>query len=197
MSLTCPTPDFVTISYINMILQLPRLQVFKYFILEYTIHRLLPYLLLNVYNIMKNCLVCKNEDCACYKDLGILLIRLVLGAVFIYHGWAKVGNIDGTLAFFTQIGLGNLTLVYLAAYGELIGGILLVLGLWTRYVTPVLVIIMAVAIQTVHLKAGFNIMQGGYEYALTLLVVSAGLGMIGAGKYSVDANMGKKISGKK
>lgn len=146
---------------------------------------------------MKNCLVCKNEDCACYKDLGILLIRLVLGAVFIYHGWAKVGNIDGTLAFFTQIGLGNILLVYLAGYGELLGGILLVLGLWTRYISPVLVIIMAVAIQTVHLKNGFNIMQGGYEYALTLLIVSAAIGMIGAGAYSVDANLSKKILDKK
>jgi putative oxidoreductase len=145
---------------------------------------------------MKNCLACKNDDCACYKDLGILLIRLVLGAVFIYHGWAKVGNIDGTLAFFSQIGLGNILLVYLAAYGELIGGILLVLGLWTRYITPVLVIIMAVAIQTVHLKNGFDIMQGGYEYALTLLVVSAAVGMIGAGKYSVDTHLTKKINSK-
>lgn len=138
-------------------------------------------------------MICKGDDCGCYKDVGLLLLRLILGVVFIYHGWAKVTNIDGTLGFFSSIGLGSTALVYLAAYGEFIGGILMILGLWTRFVAPVLVIIMAVAIQTVHLTKGFNIMSGGYEYALTLLVVSAAVGMLGAGKYSVDSQMHKKM----
>ena len=125
-------------------------------------------------------------------DLGILLLRVIVGVVFVYHGWAKVSNIDGTLAFFSQIGLGSSLLVYAAAYGEFVGGILILLGAFVRYVSPILVIIMAVAIQTVHLSKGFNIMQGGYEYALTLLVVSASLGMLGAGKYSVDSEMSKR-----
>jgi putative oxidoreductase len=138
-------------------------------------------------------MICKGEDCGCYKDFGLLLLRLILGAVFIYHGWAKVTDIEGTLGFFTSIGLGNISLVYLAAYGELLGGILMVVGLWVRFAAPVLVIIAAVAIQTVHITKGFNIMQGGYEYALTLLVVSAAAGMLGAGKYSVDAQMHNKM----
>jgi putative oxidoreductase len=138
-------------------------------------------------------MLCKGDDCDCYKDVGLLLLRLILGAVFIYHGWAKVSNVEGTLGFFTQIGLGSTALVYLAAYGELLGGILMLLGLWTRFVAPVLVIIMAVAIQTVHISKGFNIMSGGYEYALTLLVISAAVGMLGAGKYSVDSQMHKKM----
>jgi putative oxidoreductase len=146
---------------------------------------------------MNKCMICKNDSCNCYADVGLLLIRLMLAAVFIYHGWAKAGNIEGTLGFFTQIGLGNITLVYLAAYGELIGGILLALGLGVRYAAPVLMIIMAVAIQTVHLTKGFNIMAGGYEYALTLLVVSAAISMLGAGKYSIDANVKKELNIKK
>ena len=138
-------------------------------------------------------MICKGDDCGCYKDVGLLLLRLILGVVFIYHGWAKVTNIEGTLGFFSSIGLGSTALVYLAAYGEFLGGILMILGLWTRLVAPVLVIIMAVAIQTVHLKNGFSAAAGGYEFALTLLVVSDAAGMLGAGKYSVDAYMHRKM----
>jgi putative oxidoreductase len=136
--------------------------------------------------------MCKTSGCSCLSDIGLLLIRLMLAAVFIYHGWGKVADIAATTSFFSAIGLGSPFLVYAAAYGELIGGILIGLGAFTRYVSPVLVVIMAVAIQTVHLSKGFNIMQGGYEYALTLLIVSAAIGMLGAGKYSVDANLPKK-----
>lgn len=139
------------------------------------------------------CLLCKKDSCSCLKDTGLLLLRLVLAVVFIYHGWAKVTNIDGTLGFFTQIGLGNIVLVYLAGYGEFIGGILVGIGLLTRYASLVLVAISAVAIATVHLSKGFGAMGGGYEYELTLLVVSAAVGLMGAGKYSVDAKMKKVL----
>ena len=130
-------------------------------------------------------MMCKGENCGCGRNLGLLLLRLVLGVVFIYHGWGKITNIGGTQAFFSSIGLGNIALVYLAAYGEFIGGILMILGMWTCYAGIVLAIISLVALLTVHLPKGFNIMQGGYEYILTLLVLSVSVAMMGAGKYSV------------
>ena len=139
------------------------------------------------------CALCKTSSCSCLKDTGLLLLRLVLAVVFIYHGWAKITNIDATLGFFSQIGLGNIVLVYLAGYGEFIGGILMGLGLLTRYASLVLVAISAVAIGTVHISKGFGIMGGGYEYVLTLLVVSAAVGMMGAGRYSLDAKMRKNL----
>jgi putative oxidoreductase len=136
---------------------------------------------------MDKCLVCKDNMCggSCCKDFGLLMLRLIIGAVFIYHGFAKVSNIEGTLGFFSTIGLGNIVLVYLAAYGEFVGGIMLVLGIFTRYTALLLAFIAAVAIYAVHFKAGFNIMKGGYEYALTLMVVSLAISMIGSGKYSL------------
>ena len=112
------------------------------------------------------CLLCNKDSCSCLKDTGLLLLRLVLAVVFIYHGWAKVTNIDGTLGFFTQIGLGNIVLVYLAGYGEFIGGILVGIGLLTRYASLVLVAISAVAIATVHLSKGFGAMGGGTSMSL-------------------------------
>jgi uncharacterized membrane protein YphA (DoxX/SURF4 family) len=63
-------------------------------------------------------MLCKSENCSCARDLGLLLLRLMIGIVFIYHGWSKVSNIAGTQQYFSTIGLGNIALVYLAAYGE-------------------------------------------------------------------------------
>ena len=136
---------------------------------------------------MDKCLFCKDGVCdkSCMQDLGLLMLRLIIGAVFIYHGFAKVSNIEGTLSFFSTIGLGNIMLVYLAAYGEFIGGIMLILGICTRYIAIMLAIIAAVALYSVHLQAGFNIMKGGYEYALTLMVVSLAISLMGSGKYSI------------
>ena len=119
-------------------------------------------------------------------------MRLMVGVVFIYHGFAKVSDISSTAGFFSQIGLTHPLLPYLAGYGELLGGIFMILGLWLRYTSVVLVIIMAVAIETVHIHNGFNIMKGGYEYALTLLVTSLAIGMIGAGKYSIGYYLKKE-----
>lgn len=142
----------------------------------------------------KKCLMCKDGTCggACTKSTAILLLRLILGIVFIYHGYAKITDIAGTQSFFAQIGLGNIALVYLAAYGEFIGGIFMILGLWVRATSVVLSIIMVVAIVTVHLKNGFGAMGGGYEYPLTLLVTTVAVGLLGAGKCSLPRLMSKK-----
>ena len=142
---------------------------------------------------MNKCMLCKSENCSgCARDLALLLLRLVLGVVFIYHGWAKITNIEATLGFFSSIGLGNVGLVYLAAYGEFIGGVLMILGLWVSYAAVLLSIISLTALLTVHISKGFGIMGGGYEYILTLLVLSISIGLMGAGKYS--AMMHKEMS---
>ena len=117
-------------------------------------------------------------------DLGILLIRLALGAVFIFHGYQKVVAMDQTISFFAMLGFSAF-LAYAAAWTELIGGIFLVGGIFVRYAGIALSIVMAVAVFAVHFKNGFNIGNGGYEYAFTLLLGSLALIFFGAGAYSL------------
>ncbi|WP_035476213.1 DoxX family protein [Aliagarivorans taiwanensis] len=113
-----------------------------------------------------------------------LLIRLMLGAIFVFHGWGKVTGIEGTIGFFQKIGLEPATLLaYLAAYGEVIGGILIAAGLATRLAALNCAVIMLVAIVNVHLGQGFK----GMEFQLLILVASLQLLITGAGRWSLDA----------
>lgn len=81
----------------------------------------------------------------------------------------------------------------LAGGTEFFGGLLLVLGLLTRPVAALLAFTMAVAVFAVHLPNGLFMSNNGYEYALTLLIVSVALAIQGAGKYSVDALLQKRF----
>ena len=120
-----------------------------------------------------------------YKQTSLaeLPIRLMLAAIFIYHGFGKVTRIEGTIGFFTKMGLEPaVPLAYLAAYGELIGGILIGLGLFTRLAALNCVVIILVAIFTVHVSQGFK----GMEFQLLILASSLQLLMTGSGKVSID-----------
>lgn len=113
-----------------------------------------------------------------HPSVGILIIRIALGVVFVAHGWAKFANMEGTLGFFASIGLGAIA-TYLISTIELVGGILMILGIFTRYVGILFAFIMAGAIATVKGRLGFF---GGYEYELVLLLVSLGMVFLGGGR---------------
>lgn len=115
------------------------------------------------------------------QDLGLLLLRIALGAVFITHGWMKWQNMDGTIQFFSSIGLSAMW-AYLVATIELLGGLAVLLGIWHRLAGWLLAAVMAGAIITVKGSKGF---VGGYEFDLTLLLVSAAVAMMHPGKYLV------------
>lgn len=117
-------------------------------------------------------------------DLAILLLRVGLGLVFVFHGWQKLQNMEQTIGFFATIGISAFW-TYVAAWAEFVGGLLLIVGLFVRYAGIVLAIVMAVAVLVVHLKNGYSLQNGGYEYALTLLLGALALAFIGAGRYSV------------
>lgn len=134
----------------------------------------------------------KLMDCDCgskWKDESYLLLRVVTGFAFVYHGAAKVFGEMGVAGFAGMLdGLPLSTLLaYLVSYGELLGGIALILGLFTHWVGKIYVIIMLGAIFLVHFKNGYNVMDGGYEYQLLLLAVGLFFMTHGAGKYSLDA----------
>lgn len=124
-----------------------------------------------------------------YKGYALMLLRIVLAFVFLYHGWAKVGDMTGTVGFFASIGLSPFW-TYVAAYVEVIVGVMLLIGWNTRIAATVGGIIMLVAIYKVHWSHGYNSMAGGYEYQLLLLTNLVYLFVVGAGRYSIDDTYG-------
>ena len=125
-------------------------------------------------------------------DRGLLFVRAALGIVFIAHGWQKlmVYGVSGVATGFEQMGfpVPMLNAVLITAV-ELGGGVLILAGAGTRIVAALLAFAMLVATVVAHGSAGF-FLPTGYEFALTLMLVSLGLTQTGAGRYSVDARLG-------
>ncbi len=124
-------------------------------------------------------------------DVGLLLIRAMVGVVFAYHGsqklfgWFGGYGIEGTAGFFAKIGVPLPTLsVILAGSAEFFGGLALILGVGVGLVSIPMVFTMIVAIATVH-PSGFSAQANGMEYPLTLALVTAGVGLVGPGRFSV------------
>lgn len=113
-------------------------------------------------------------------DLGLLLVRLGVGAIFLYHGWMKVQNVAQTTAFFQSLGL-NVFFVYLVMTVEVLGGLALVLGVLVEWAGWLLAIDMLFAILLVKISQGWI----GIEFELLLLLTSAMIALSGAGKYAL------------
>lgn len=124
-----------------------------------------------------------------YKNFGLLVIRVGLGVMFIYHGYPKLmGGVKGWegLGQSTRyIGIHFLPVVwgFLAAVTELLGGFLLIIGLAFRPVCILLLINLIVAALT-HFGKGGNL--GDAAHAIEDAIMFAGLLFVGPGKYSVD-----------
>ncbi len=123
-------------------------------------------------------------------DVATLLLRLMLGAVFAYHGAGKLfglfggGGLEATAGYMESIGLPNGTVMAVLAGGaEFFGGLALVLGVAVPLAAVPLVITMLVASFMAH--SGFGAQSGGMEYPLTLAVATAALGLLGGGRFAL------------
>ncbi len=135
---------------------------------------------------MKNILNCVCGDKM--RDLAPLVLRIAVGAAFAMHGWQKLeGGIPATAGFLSmlQFPAPELFAVLLIA-AELGGGILLILGLYTHWVAKLLAFVALVAFATVHMKNGFFLSAGGYEYIMVLFAAAFSLMITGPGKWSLD-----------
>lgn len=117
------------------------------------------------------------------QGVGSLIIRLALGLIFFIHGLQKFqGGLDNTAGFFESLGISGI-MGYVVATIELVGGILLIVGLGTRWIGAAFTVIMLVAIFTVKLQMGF---AGGYEFEIALAAMSLYLVVSGGADYSLD-----------
>lgn len=123
-------------------------------------------------------------------DLGLLIIRLVVGLTFVGHGaqklfgWFGGYGLKGTGGWLESIGLKpGVTMALLAGLGELVGGLLFAAGVGTWVGAVLIALSMLVAIIKVHGANGYWATQNGYEYNLVLIAVAIGVALIGPGAY--------------
>ncbi|PLW88845.1 DoxX family protein [Mucilaginibacter sp.] len=124
-----------------------------------------------------------------YKDFGLLITRVGLGAMFIYHGYPKLmggphlwGEI-GSATKYVGLTFAPVFWGFMAAIVEALGGFLLIVGLAFRPVCLLLIINMIGAAAS-HLGSGDGLM--GASHAIDDALIFAGLLFIGPGRYSVD-----------
>ncbi len=117
-----------------------------------------------------------------------LLLRVTLGALFLAHAALKIFVFTpaGTAHFFASLGLPP-ALAYLVMTGEVLGGVALILGVWTRVVALLLTPILLGAIVTVHAAAGFFFTDahGGWEYPAFWIVALVVQALLGDGAYAL------------
>ena len=120
----------------------------------------------------------------------IVIARVAVGVTLLAHGWQKffTNTIDGTSTFFESMDVPAATAAAIfAATVELVGGILLIVGLFTPVVAVLVVIDMIGAWWFVHSDAGTIFVDaGGYELVLVLAAGAALVGAVAGGRYSLD-----------
>lgn len=114
------------------------------------------------------------------------ILRIALGVMFIAHALLKyyVFTLPGTVKFFASLGLPE-PLAYLTFVAELVGGTLILAGIYSRYVTAALIPILLGATWA-HVGNGwvFNAPNGGWEYPAFLTVTAIASVLLGDGKYA-------------
>jgi putative oxidoreductase len=118
------------------------------------------------------------------RPLGLLLLRLGIGVIFISHGYPKLIHPNAMRGMFVQHGLPPY-FAEISAVLEVFGGGLLILGLFTRIAALLLAIEMAVAIWKVHSGGGYLAVHN-YEFPLAVAVGCFALATVGAGRLSAD-----------
>ena len=129
-------------------------------------------------------------------DWASLVLRLGLGTMFLAHGLQmgfglyKGPGVCGFAKMLSGMGFGAPTFfAYLAAYTCLIGGTALIIGFCTRIATIPLIIFMLVAVIKVHLKKGFFLADGGYEYNFIIIAALIALFILGSGKFGISEKL--------
>lgn len=125
-----------------------------------------------------------------FNDIAKLIARILLGVILIAHGWDKFGitGLEGITGFFDSIGVPAAGFAApVVAIVEILGGVLLILGAFTRITGVVVALLMLGAALFAHVSAGIFVANGGWELVGAIGAGFLALAAAGAGRYSVDA----------
>ncbi len=129
-----------------------------------------------------------------------LVLRVPTGIILAAHGsqklfaWFGGYGLEGTGQWMESIGLApGFLMALLAGSAEFFGGIALILGLLTRPAAALSAFTMVIAIFSVHFSNGLFMSNNGYEFALSLLAITAALAIQGGGKLSLDKAIASKF----
>jgi putative oxidoreductase len=131
-----------------------------------------------------------------WNDIAYTLVRIVIGIIFVMHVWGKfkVGAAAVAANVMAKNGLEPaLGFAYAAMFLESVGGVCLIIGLFTRFFAAALAIEMLIGMFAVHWSKGFAVGQGGYEFILLIGIVTFLIAIRGGGPYSVDRAIGKEL----
>jgi len=131
-----------------------------------------------------------------WRDIAYTIVRVVIGYNLFMHGWVKVtgAGLAGVSGFMAKNGLEPSSAFAAAAmFLETVGALCVLFGLFTRFFAAALAIELLIAFLVVHLKGGFAVGQGGYEYVLLLGIVMFFIAIRGGGPYSIDRLIGKEL----
>jgi putative oxidoreductase len=121
-------------------------------------------------------------------DLALLILRVMLGIIMIYHGWPKVTNLGGTIEAMAGMGVpAPAVAAIFATVAEVVGGLLMLLGAFTDIAGLMFAIDMLGAITFVHAKNGFSVAKGGMEWPLLLVAAALAIALAGPGRYAVGS----------
>ena len=123
-------------------------------------------------------------------------LRIVVGIMFLMHvsGKFNVGPSGVAANVMAKNGLEPAILwAYVIIFLESVGGVCLIIGLFTRFFAAALAIEMLVAVLVVHLPKGYAASSGGYEYVLLIGAACFLIAIRGGGPYSVDRAIGKEL----
>ena len=135
-------------------------------------------------------------------DLGMLLLRLVIGGLMVGHGtqklfgWFGGHGVRGTARWLESMGFRPaLPLAVMTGAAEAGGGLLLALGLLTPLGAAAIAGVLFTAIVSVHWSKGLWNTNGGSEFPLTLAMAAVAAAFVGPGGFSIDAALGFELAG--
>ncbi len=129
------------------------------------------------------------------RNVGLLVARVVIGIVFLAHGLQKVNQgYSATKAGFEGMDVPVPALsAFYATWVETLGGIALIIGLLVPVFGVLLLVNMLGAFFFVHIGNGIYVTDGGWELVGALGAGALVLAVVGAGAYSVDALLGRRV----